>query len=86
MKNKEIKFIDNYYSLYNSLLISNLSEIKKKLILIKKNNPVMKKGDINLWINSKAYNFIENIHQFWLLLLVDLLIGKIEYKAKVNER
>ena len=52
----------------------------------KKNNPVMKKGDINLWINSKAYNFIENIHQFWLLLLVDLLIGKIEYKAKVNER
>ena len=29
MKNKEIKFIDNYYSLYNSLLISNLSEIKK---------------------------------------------------------
>ena len=47
MKNKEIKFIDNYYSLYNSLLISNL---------------------------------------IWLLLLVDLLIGKIEYKAKVNER
>ena len=43
------------------------------------NNPVMKKGDINLWINSKAYNFIENIHQFWLLLLVDLVIGKTEY-------
>ena len=39
----------------------------------------MKKGDINLWINSKAYNFIENIHQFWLLLLVDLVIGKTEY-------
>ena len=43
------------------------------------NNPVMKKGDINLWINSKAYNFIENIHQFWLLLLVDLVVGKTEY-------
>ena len=42
------------------------------------NNPVMKKGDINLWINSKAYNFIENIHQFWLLL-VDLVIEKTEY-------
>ena len=38
----------------------------------------MKKGDINLWINSKAYNFIENIHQFWLLL-VDLVIEKTEY-------
>ena len=40
------------------------------------------KGDIrniNLWINSKAYNFLENIHQFWLLLLVDLVIAKTEY-------
>ena len=42
-------------------------------------NPVKKLGDINLWINSKAYNHIENIHQFWLLLLVDLIIGKANY-------
>ena len=48
------------------------------------NNPVMKKGDINLWINSKAYNFIENIHQFWLLLLVDLVIGKTEYLSNTK--
>ena len=189
MKKKENKFIDNYFNDYNKLLLSNFDEVKKKLILIKKNflqikknkkkiiifgnggsaaisshfsvdmtknanircinfnepdlitcfsndfgydnwlsnsikfygdkgdiliaisssgkskniingctaakkkkfskiitltghninNPVMKKGDINLWINSKAYNFIENIHQFWLLLLVDLVIGKTEY-------
>jgi hypothetical protein len=39
----------------------------------------MKKDYINLWINSKAYNFLENIHQFWLLLLVDLVIAKTEY-------
>ena len=38
-----------------------------------KNNSLRKKGDINLWINSKQYNVIENIHQFWLLILVDLL-------------
>ena len=43
------------------------------------NNPVKKKGDINLWVNSKAYNYIENIHQFWLLSLVDLVIGKTDY-------
>ena len=48
------------------------------------NNPVMKKGDINLWINSKAYNFIENIHQFWLLLLVDLGTGKTRYLANTK--
>ena len=46
------------------------------------NNPVKKLGDINLWINSKAYNYIENIHQFWLLSLVDLVIGKKNYLPK----
>ena len=46
------------------------------------NNPVKKLGDINLWINSKAYNYIEHIHQFWLLSLVDLVIGKKNYLPK----
>ncbi len=46
------------------------------------NNPVKKLGDINLWVNSKAYNYVENIHQFWLLSLVDLLIGKKNYLPK----
>ena len=44
-----------------------------------KENPLSKLGDINLWIDSKAYNFIENTHQLWLLTLCDLIIGKREY-------
>ena len=44
-----------------------------------KDNPLSKLGDINLWINSKAYNFVENVHQLWLLTLCDLIIGKREY-------
>jgi len=44
-----------------------------------KNNSLSKLGDINFWTNSKAYNFIENIHQVWLLTIVDLIIGKREY-------
>jgi|TARA_B100000959_G_C14987113_1_gene626125 D-sedoheptulose 7-phosphate isomerase len=44
-------------------------------------NPLRKLGDINLWVNSKAYNYIENIHQFWLLAIVDIIIGKTEYTA-----
>ena len=44
-----------------------------------KNNPLSKLGDINLWIDSKAYNFIENTHQLWLLTVCDLIIGKREY-------
>ena len=43
------------------------------------NNPLSKLGDINFWINSKAYNFVENTHQVWLLTIVDLIIGKREY-------
>jgi D-sedoheptulose 7-phosphate isomerase len=46
-----------------------------------KNNPLNQLGDVNLWIDSKAYNFIENIHQIWLLAVVDLVIGKREYSA-----
>ena len=44
-------------------------------------NSLKKLGDINLWVNSKAYNFVENIHQVWLLAIVDLIIGKTEYPA-----
>ena len=44
-----------------------------------KDNPLSKLGDINLWIDSKAYNFVENVHQLWLLTLCDLIIGKREY-------
>ena len=44
-------------------------------------NPLRKLGDINLWVNSKAYNLIENTHQFWLLAIVDVIIGKAEYSS-----
>tara|TARA_B100001123_G_C15139525_1_gene958915 strand:+ start:421 stop:990 length:570 start_codon:yes stop_codon:yes gene_type:complete len=47
-----------------------------------KNNPLSQLGDINFWIDSKSYNFVENIHQIWLLTIVDLIIGKREYPAK----
>jgi len=45
------------------------------------NNPLKELGDINLWVNNCSYNFVENIHQIWLLAIVDLIIGKREYSA-----
>ena len=45
------------------------------------NNQLCNLGDINLWVDSKSYNFVENIHQIWLLTIVDLLIGKREYSS-----
>ena len=37
-----------------------------------KNNRLSKQADISFWLNLKNYNMIENIHQIYLLLLVDL--------------
>ena len=59
---------------------------KKKIMFctltgMSKSNPLKKLGNINLWVNSKAYNVIENIHQIWLLSIVDKIIGKTEYNA-----
>ena len=44
-------------------------------------NPLKEAGDINFWIDSKAYNIIEGIHQIWLLSICDLIIGKKEYSV-----
>lgn len=60
---------------------------KRKRILLytftgmSKSNPLKQMGNVNLWVNSKAYNIIENIHQIWLLSIVDKIIGKTEYSA-----
>jgi D-sedoheptulose 7-phosphate isomerase len=39
----------------------------------KKNNPLSKLGDINMWVDSNIYNHIENTHQVWLLSVCDLI-------------
>ena len=50
---------------------------KKKLKLVtftgfKKSNKLKKYGNLNFWTKSSIYNHIENIHQYWLLLLTDI--------------
>lgn len=44
-------------------------------------NPLQKLGDVNFWVDSKAYNFVENIHQIWLLSIVDLIIDSRNYSV-----
>lgn len=44
-----------------------------------KNNKLRKIGNINIWVNSSVYNFVENLHQIYLLSVVDLLL-KIKIK------
>ena len=42
-------------------------------------NPLRRMGDINFWVDSHSYNLIESTHMFWLMLVCDLLIGKMDY-------
>lgn len=34
-------------------------------------NHLMKKGDVNLWVDSREFNIVENVHNIWLSALVD---------------
>ena len=45
------------------------------------NNKLKQKGEINLWVDSKAYNIVEMTHHIWLLAIVDMIIGSAEYSA-----
>ena len=42
----------------------------------KKNNPLKKLGNINFYINSNQYNFIEMCHHIILVYLVDIFAKK----------
>ena len=61
-------------------MINGLKEAKrkkfKKIITFtgfSKKNYLNKNGDINFWVDSTKYNIIENAHQFFLLMIVDMI-------------
>lgn len=62
--------------------------VEKKYQLItfsgmESDNPLVKanQSGVNFWVNSKAYNHIENVHQIQLLSIVDRCIGRAVYSA-----
>ncbi len=44
-------------------------------------NELRQLGDINFWVDSRAYNIVEGIHMMWLTTVVDMVIGKAEYSV-----
>ena len=71
-----------------SLNILNAAKYAKKkniqtitLSGMSKKNNLKKMGLINFWVDSKSYNIIETAHQFYMMAVIDLIIGKAEYKA-----
>ena len=70
-------------NMVNAAKYAKKNKIKTIITLTgnKKDNPLKQLGDINFWVDSSAYNHVENIHQIILLSLVDLIIGRSEYPA-----
>ena len=70
-------------NMLNGVKVAKNNQINKVVTLsgFSEKNPLHQLGDINLWVDSKAYNFVENMHQVWLLSIVDLIIGSREYSA-----
>lgn len=60
--------------------------IKKGLKLVclsgfKSDNPIAKLGDVNVWVDSIYYNFVEMVHHIWLVAIVDKIsIGDKPFK------
>lgn len=48
----------------------------------KKNNPLRKKGGINIYLASKTYGYIEIIHNLLMHYINDAIIGKAVYKFR----
>ena len=72
----------------SSLNMINAAKAAKKLDMqvitftgFNEDNLLKQNGCLNFWLNSRAYNVVENTHQIWLLMVCDLIIGKVEYPA-----
>lgn len=47
----------------------------------KSGNPLSHTGHVNFWVNSRAYNIVETVHQFLMMSVIDMIIGNAEYPA-----
>ena len=48
---------------------------------MRQNNSLSKLSDYNFWVNSNAYNIVENIHMIWATTLIDMIIGSDVYSV-----
>ena len=60
--------------------------VSRKMTLVtftgfSESNPLRQLGNLNFWVNSRAYNIVEMTHQIWLLAVCDLIVGRAEYPS-----
>ena len=64
--------------LQNMRLVKNFYH---NIYWFKKNNSLMKLGNLNIWVDSLNYNYVEITHNQFLLMLVDLV--RLNYKIEL---
>ena len=63
------------YAKNNNMEINSFSGFEK-------DNPLSEKGDVNFWVESKAFGYLEIIHYLLIHYLCDAIIGKSEYMIR----
>jgi D-sedoheptulose 7-phosphate isomerase len=48
---------------------------------LRSDNPLRILGDVNLWVDSTAYNIVEMTHHVWLVAIIDYLIEQKQDQA-----
>jgi D-sedoheptulose 7-phosphate isomerase len=46
-------------------------------------NPLAQLSDLGFWVDSHAYNVVENIHAIWITAAIDYVIGKSVYETRM---
>ena len=46
-------------------------------------NTLRSLGGINLWVDSRRYNIVENVHQIWMLSIVDYLAADKDHGLEI---
>lgn len=70
----------------NILNACRIAKSKKMKVItfsgFSKDNPLRKKGDINFWVDSRAFGYVEIIHNLVIHYITDSIIGSAEYMIR----
>ena len=75
------KFKDKRIKIFKSQKFLNLYHARNEALKKISGKYICFLDTDDFWVNSKSYNYIENLHQFLLLTVVDLIIGKKNYSS-----
>jgi len=68
-------------------ILKGVEAAREKCLIItmsgfKPNNPLKKKGDINLYVNSESYRFVEASHYLYWDFILEMVIDEIKNKNR----